>query len=54
MTASRVLFNTGSFPDPDLWNYDFNALSAELVDRLASQHVVLVGIDTPSIDPAEG
>lgn len=53
VNTSRVLFNTGSFPDPDLWNNDFNSLSAELVDWLALQHVVLVGIDTPSIDPAE-
>jgi len=53
ITASRVLFKTGSFPNPDRWNNDFNSLSAELVDRLASQQVVLVGIDTPSIDPAD-
>jgi arylformamidase len=51
--ASRILFNTASFPDPDRWNDDFNSLSVELVDRLASQQVVLVGIDTPSIDPAD-
>jgi arylformamidase len=51
--ASRVLFRTGSYPDPDHWNGDFNSLSVELIDKLASQGVVLVGIDTPSIDPAE-
>jgi arylformamidase len=51
--APRVLFKTGSYPDPDRWNGDFNSLSADLVDHLASQNVVLVGIDTPSIDPAE-
>jgi arylformamidase len=50
VAASRVLFKTRSYPDPDQWNGDFNALSAELVDDLASQQVVLVGIDTPSID----
>jgi arylformamidase len=53
VTASRVLFRTESFPRPDDWNHDFNALSPELVDYLASQQVVLVGIDTPSIDLAE-
>jgi arylformamidase len=53
VTTSRVLFRTESFPRPDDWNSDFNALSPELVDYLASQQVVLVGIDTPSIDPAE-
>jgi len=53
VAASRVLFKTGSFPNPDQWNNDFNSLSVELIDRLASQQVVLVGIDTPSIDPAD-
>jgi arylformamidase len=53
VAASRVLFRTGSFPRPDDWNHDFNALSPELVDQLASQQVVLVGIDTPSIDLAD-
>jgi len=50
ITAQRVLFATGSFPDPDNWNEDFASLSAELVDWLAEQGVRLVGIDTPSID----
>jgi arylformamidase len=48
--APRVLFKTGSFPDPNRWNDDFNALSAELVEWLAERSVRLVGIDTPSID----
>ena len=51
--APRVLFRTGSYPDPDHWRSDFNALSPELIEYLADQRVVLVGIDTPSIDPAE-
>jgi arylformamidase len=50
ITAPRVLFATGTFPDPDDWNSDFASLSGELVDWLASQGVRLVGIDTPSID----
>jgi len=52
ITAPRVLFATGSFPDPDRWCNDFNALSPELIHHLADAGVVLVGIDTPSIDPA--
>jgi arylformamidase len=48
--APRVLFRTGTFPDPCVFNEDFAALSPELVHELASQGVVLVGIDTPSID----
>ena len=51
--ARRVLLSTGSFPDPDRWNGDFNSLSAELVHWLADQGVTLVGIDTPSIDPEQ-
>lgn len=48
--AKRVLFKTRSFPNPNQWNSDFNSLSASLIDELASKSVVLVGIDTPSID----
>lgn len=51
--APRVLFKTGSYPNPQKWNGDFNSLSAELVERLSRERVVLVGIDTPSVDPAE-
>jgi arylformamidase len=51
ISARRVLLKTGSFPDPNRWNGDFNSLSPELVDWLADRGVVLVGIDTPSVDP---
>jgi arylformamidase len=51
VTAPRVLFRTDSFPDPDRFTEDFASLSPGLVDHLAAQGVVLVGIDTPSIDP---
>lgn len=51
--APRVLFRTDSFPDPEQWNSDFASLSPELIDWLAERGVRLVGIDTPSIDPAE-
>lgn len=53
ISAPRVLFKTRSFPNPNLWNGDFNSLSGPLVNFLADQGVLLVGIDTPSIDPAE-
>lgn len=52
ITAPRVLFKTNSFPDPDKWNDTFTALSAELVRELKAKGVILVGIDTPSVDPA--
>lgn len=53
ISATRVLFKTGSFPDPNHWNGDFNSLSPELIEDLSKKGVILVGIDTPSVDPAE-
>ncbi len=50
LDAPRVLFRTGTFPDPEDWNVDFASLSPELVDHLADAGVTTVGIDTPSID----
>ncbi|MCU1348704.1 MAG: kynurenine formamidase [Acidobacteria bacterium] len=49
--APRVLFRTGTFPEPRAWNDDFASLSPELVDALHERGVVLIGIDTPSVDP---
>jgi len=51
LQATRVLFQTGSFPDPDHFNEDFNSLSPELIEALGERGVVLVGLDTPSVDP---
>jgi arylformamidase len=48
--AHRVLLKTGTYPDPEHFNEDFAALSVELVERLHGEGVVLVGIDTPSVD----
>jgi len=48
---ARILLKTHSYPNPQHFNKDFNSLSKELVDKLAEHGVVLVGIDTPSIDP---
>ena len=49
--ASRVLFKTNSYPNPEQWNQDFSSLSPELIEVLVFAGVLLVGIDTPSIDP---
>ncbi len=49
--APRVLFATGTFPDPGVFNEDFAALSPALVDHLHAAGVILAGIDTPSVDP---
>lgn len=51
IVVPRVLIFTGSFPDPNVWNSDFASLSPELIDYLATCQVVLVGLDTPSVDP---
>ena len=51
--APRILIKTNSFPDPNRWNSNFCSLSPELVEFLAEKHVLLVGIDTPSIDPEQ-
>jgi arylformamidase len=53
ISSKRVLFRTHSFPNPDEWNNDFVALSAELIHFLSAAGVILVGIDTPSIDLAD-
>lgn len=50
VVAPRVLFHTGTFPDPESWNSDFASLSPALVHHLADQGVTLVGLDTPSVD----
>ena len=50
VSAPRVLFKTGTFPDPENFNEDFAALSVELVERLHEEGVILVGIDGPSVD----
>lgn len=49
--VSRILIGTGTFPDPERWNSDFASLQPELIHWLADHGVVLIGIDTPSVDP---
>ncbi len=51
--APRVLFATGTHPDPEVFREDFAALSPELIRFLAARGAKLVGIDTPSVDPFE-
>jgi arylformamidase len=49
-STQRVLFHTGTFPDPVGFNEDFAALSPDLVEMLGRSGVRLIGIDTPSVD----
>ncbi len=51
--TERLLLATGTYPDPTVFNTDFAALEPALVDHLADRGVRLVGIDTPSVDPAD-
>ena len=53
LAAERVLFATGTYPDPEAFNPDFAALSPSLLDVLYDKGVILVGIDTPSVDRFE-
>ena len=53
LDVERILFATGTYPDPTEFTTDFAALAPELVDWLAGEGVSLVGVDTPSIDPAD-
>lgn len=50
VTRPRILLATGTFPDPDHFNKDFAALDPGLVDVLHNQGVILIGLDTPSVD----
>lgn len=49
--APRVLFKTGSYLDPEQFSETFNAFSPELIQCLHDQGCVLMGLDTPSVDP---
>lgn len=51
--AERLLFKTKSFRHDQSFQMAFTSLSAELIDWLASKGVKLVGLDTPSVDPAD-
>ncbi len=48
--AERILFATGTYPDPNRFRPDFAGLAPELIEYLADRGVRLVGIDTPSVD----
>lgn len=50
IAAERVLFFTNTFTNINEWQEDFAALSPELVEELHSKGVILIGIDTPSVD----
>jgi arylformamidase len=49
--APRILLRTATGGHIDRFATDFLALSPELIEKLAAQGVLLVGVDTPSVDP---
>jgi arylformamidase len=51
--TERLLLATGSYPDPRRFGDGFAALDGEAVRRLAELGVRLLGVDTPSVDPAD-
>ena len=52
-SADRILFRTYETFPHDAWRSDFTAISANAVEWLAVQGVVLIGTDAPSLDPQE-
>jgi len=50
-SAPRVLLKTGTFGSRERFDDAFAGLDPELAPALAARGVVLVGIDTPSVDP---
>ena len=50
--SKRLLFKTESFPDHQKWTNDFWGIDPLLIKSLAQKNICLIGIDTPSIDPA--
>jgi arylformamidase len=48
----RVLLRTSSWSTLEGWSEEYSALDPELVHRLGEQGVLLIGVDTPSVDPA--
>ena len=47
----RILLRLSGHCDPKTWPTGFRALSPDTVELLASHGVMLVGLDTPSVDP---
>lgn len=47
----RLLLKTKSCPDRKTFRTDFTAISPAVIDALGAAGCVLVGIDTPSVDP---
>jgi arylformamidase len=51
--TTRVLVRTYRNAPQAAWDPDFAAIAPAAVDALASRGVVLIGVDTPSLDPQD-
>jgi arylformamidase len=51
-TLPRLLIRTYGVHPGDRWDGDFAAIEAGAIDWLADRGGVLIGVDTPSLDPA--
>ena len=49
----RLLVRTRVHPAPAHWDANFRALAPALLEHLADRGLLLVGLDTPSVDPAD-
>lgn len=50
---ARILLRTWRQAPLDRWTSDFRPISADAIDLLAARGVVLIGVDTPSLDPED-
>ena len=49
--TTRLLIRTYQRAPQEMWDGNFAAIDAELVEELADRGVRLIGVDTPSLDP---
>jgi arylformamidase len=50
-TATRILFKTRAAAPAKSFETSFCAFAADAIDYLSTKGIVLIGIDTPSVDP---
>ena len=48
--APRILIDTGTFSTLEEFNTSFAAIEPEVIDYLADQGVITIGLDSPSVD----
>lgn len=51
-TAPRLLIRTYAHHPGDRWDENYAAIAADAIDWLADRGGLLIGVDTPSLDPA--